>query len=170
MRRWIAPGLLAALLATASAGLAQTNTPTSTPTHTPTHTPTSTPTLTPTLTPTRTPAATHTPNNTLLQRGERLTGRRLSLLEDFSPAGKAADLGDIVSLGVRQVRLPATNATALGLTDVGTVTSILAFTASSGAAATKALLVEGTDFTVSGGDITPAGDASTQLWVITYRP
>lgn len=165
MRRGIALALIALLLA-ATPAIAQTETPTQIPTQTPTQTLTQTPTRTPTSTPT----ATNTPNVTLQHRGGLVTHRRLSLIKDFSPAAKAADLGELAQLSVRQVRLPATNATALGLTDVRVVTSILAYTTSSGAAATKALLVEGTDFTVANGDVTPTGNSAAQTWVITYRP
>lgn len=170
MRR-IARLLVAVLLAVAPVTVhAQADTPTQTPTLTPTQTPTRTPTLTPTLTPTSTPTSTPTINVTLEQRGALLTDKRVSLLRDYAPGAKAANFGEVLRLGTRQVRLPATNATALGLTDVRVVTSIVAFTTATGAAATKALLVEGTDFTVSGGDITPSGNSSAQTWVITYRP
>ena len=184
------------LLATMSAAVAQT--PTDTPTGTPTQTPTNTPTETPTETPTDTPTATNTPTDTPTQTptitatatktptftatptktpnrslqtpGTRLTTKLRSLLQDFSPAGKAAGVADLIGLCGRQRTLPATNATALGLTDVSTVTSVEAFVTTSGAPASKTLLLETVDFTVGGGDITPVGDHSAETWGITYRP
>jgi len=139
---------------------------------TPTQTPSSTPTDTPTPLSTNTPTFTATPtiNVTLQSLGKPLTERRRQLLNSFSPACKQADCAELSALGVRQVRIPATNATPLGLADVSTVTSILAFVASSGAPATQTLLQEPTDYTVGGGDVTPVGDHSSELWVITYRP
>lgn len=74
------------------------------------------------------------------------------------------------NLATKQVRIAATNAVALGLTDVSAVVSILAFVTSSGAASTKHLLDLTTDFTVASGDITPVGNHSSETWVITYRP
>jgi len=139
-------------------------------TATPTLTGTPTATLTPTKTLTPTPTKTSTPNDTLGQKGKLLTAGRMATIVDFAPGAKAAQLAEILQLAVRQVRLPSTNATALGLTDVGTVTSIEAFVLSSGAAASKALLTPGTDYTVHAGDVTPVGDHSSELWVITYRP
>lgn len=127
---------------------------------------TSTPTATPTNTPTRTP----TVNTSLQQRGTRLTKSRVDTLLSTSPAAKQGNMAEVLQLGVRQIRHRATNEVALGLTDIGTVTSILAFTTSSGAGATKTLLVEGTDFSVRAGDIVPIGDHSAETWVITYRP
>lgn len=167
MKRLVAL-LAVAILATATVALGQdTPTPTETATPTHTHTPTHTPTNTPTVTPTNTPNVTL---KDLAGSPGRLTAAQISDLVDFAPGAKRAGFDKIVRAGVRQVRLPATNATALGLRDVRVVTSIVAFVAADGAPATKALLAENVDFTVVNGDVIPAGDSSAQIWVITYRP
>lgn len=160
--------VLTAVLLLHTAAHAQTATPTRTATPTLTPTPTQTPT--PTRTPTPTPTPTLTPNLTLQTPAAPLNAKIRSLLNDYSPASKAANLASILGLASRQRTLPATNATALGLTDVTTVTSVEAFTTSTGAPATKTLLLQNIDFTVGGGDITPIGDHSAETWVITYRP
>jgi hypothetical protein len=146
--------------------LAQTDTPTVTATATPTATVTATGTITPT------PALAN------------LTTREGELLESYDPALKQAALATKIQslitavntlttasgVRVKQVKTAATNATALGLSDVGTVISIVAFTTSSGAIAAKGILAEGAgaDYTVAAGDVTPVGDHSSQTWVITY--
>jgi len=115
--------------------------------------------------------ATPTSNPSIKTPGTRLTTERMHQLTSFAGVGgKTGKLAELYSLAVRQIKRQGTNATALGLSDVDTVTSIIAFTTSDGAAATKALLVEPTDYTVGNGDITPVGDASAQTWIITYRP
>lgn len=179
--RMLVGALLAALVILPTWAEAQSPTvtegpATATPTEVPaTATPTHTATLTPTV-PTATPTHTHTPtitptiNVSRVQIGQRLTQARLNRLTNFCPGCRAGNLSEILQLGVRQVQVKATNATALGLEDVGVVTSILAFVNASGAPATQTLLIEGTDYTVADGDVTPAGDASAQTWLITYRP
>jgi len=165
MYQSIARLLIGALVLALSAGGAQAqDTPTTTPTVTPTSTPTFTATNTPTLTPT------HTPNTTLAKIGKPFNVETKRLLEGFSPAAKQLGLYDLLSLSVRQVRVPATDETALGLSDVGTVTSILAFDASSQDPASKGLLLQGVDYSVSGRDVIPIGDHSGEIWIITYRP
>lgn len=165
MKRFTAFAVLLGLLVAPAAFGQATSTPTMTPTSTPTITPTNTPTRTPTNTPTI------TPNLSLVTQGTRLTTARLSKLTDFSPAAKDAKLGEIVSLAVRQVRVLGTNAAAIpNLSDVGTVISILAFDKTTGAPATKTLLLPGTDYTVSSGVVTTTGDQSGNLLVVTYRP
>lgn len=106
-----------------------------------------------------------------------LTARALDFLNRGDPAMREGELGtllnslvDATNDRVKQVRIDATNAVALGLTDVGDVISILAFTTSGLAIASKALLDVTTDYAVAGGDVTPVGDHSAQTWVITYTP
>lgn len=127
------------------------------------------PPATPTFTPTRTPPPTYANPSTQV-KGQPVTDDRIGDIINFAPGAQRGDLAEILKLGVRQIKRQGTNATALGLTDVGTVTSILAFTTSTGAGATKTLLVEPDDYTVANGDITPVGDHSAQTWLITYRP
>ena len=119
-----------------------------------------------------TPTPTRTPNPSLQGTpGTRMSTARLHQLTDFvGVGGKTGRLAELLTLSLRQVKATATNETALGLRDIGTVTSIMAFTRSSGAAATKTLLTQPTDYTVANGDITPVGDHSLETWVITYRP
>lgn len=119
---------------------------------------------------TNTAVPTSTPNRSLRTPGARLTYKTRSLLQDFSPGAKAAGLADLIGLADRNRTLIATNATPLGLNDVTTVTTIEAFTTTTGAPAAKMLLLENIDFTVGGGDITPVGDHSAETWVIHYRP
>lgn len=166
----------AALLVCVSVAFAD-DTPTETPTDTPTQTPTIT--LTPTVTHTPTVTLTSTPTRTITPRvahqgGKPLIGRsgarRLDRMNNYAPAAKEADFADVAMHAVRQVRIQATNATALGLSDVRIVTSVLAVASATGNAATPLLLAEGSDYKVVDGDITPVGDHSTELWVITYRP
>jgi hypothetical protein len=96
---------------------------------------------------------------------------RLHQLTDFGGTGSVQGrLAELLSLMTRQTKVQATDGTALHLADVGTVLSIVAFTTSTGALARQSLLVEPTDYTVSDGDITPAGDHHLETWVITYRP
>ena len=155
--------LALALLLVAATAARAVDTPT--PTNTPTNTIAPTPTFTPVP-----PTATKTPNRSLQTPGSTLNQKTRSLLSNFSPASKAAQLDSLIGLASRQRTLPATNATPLGLTDVAVVTSVEAFVTSSGAAAAKALLLETIDFTVAGGDVTPIGDHSSQTWIVTYRP
>lgn len=68
----------------------------------------------------------------------------------------------------KQVVMPGTNATALGLLDVQSVNSILAFVAATGAPAAKTLLVITVDYTVANGDITLVTDQHLNKLVITY--
>ena len=75
-----------------------------------------------------------------------------------------------MTLAIRQVKRQGTNGAALGLKDVGTVTSIIAATTADGALATQTLLTEPTDYTVAHGDITAVGNHSSETWIITYRP
>lgn len=156
-------GVIAAATATAGAHATQTANAHATQTQvaagfTDTPTPSSTPTETPTANPALTP------------RGSGvLTSKKLHQATDFAGIGKDT-LIEALKLSVRQIKVIGTNATALGFADIGNVTSVIAFTTSSGAAATQALLVEGTDYTVANGDITPTGDARSQTWIITYRP
>ena len=82
----------------------------------------------------------------------------------------ALDLEEFLKHATRTIQIAATNATALGRRDIGTVVAIEAFTTSSGAPATKTLLHKYTDFTVGGGDVTPVGDHSAETWIIHYRP
>lgn len=142
-----------------------------TPTSTPTTTPTGTPTLTPTRTPTSTP--THTPNVTLVDpdtrkalKASRLSAAQKGLLNKYSPASSAADVANLFSLAVRQVRVSGVNNAALGLFDVGVVTSIMGI-ASNGAVTG---LIEGTDYTTANGDVTILTNQTANTLVITYRP
>jgi len=150
-----------------------TETPTSTPTRTPTSTATATPTRTPTYTPTSTATLTHTPtitptpNDTLVQRGTRFNSTTQQLLEGFSLSAKKLGFYNLLRLFVRQVRIPASNATALGLGDVGSVTSIVSFAADGTDAE---LMLPNTDYVVVGNDVVPVGDHSSEIWLITYRP
>jgi len=151
----------------ASATPTATGTATNTPTVTNTPTITGTPTITPTPTPTPTIVRAGAGGSSLLGRaGER----RLDRMNNYSSAAKEADLADIATSAVRSVNRLATNATAFQMSDVRTVVAIYAFVASTRAPATKTLLEENTDFTVSNGDITPIGDHSTEVWVVLYRP
>jgi hypothetical protein len=159
--------LTAAPLATQTAAAAGTQTAVAAATQTAagfTATPTPTATRTLTFTPT------NTPNRSLQTPSTRLTSKTRSFLQDFSLSAKAAGLGNLIGLCDRNRTLIATNATPLGLTDVTTVTTVEAFTTSTGAGAAKTLLLENIDFTVGGGDITPVGDHSAETWVIHYRP
>lgn len=131
---------------------------------TPTPTETPTPTVTPTGPPAQTP--TRTPNNTLAVRGAPLRAACLFLIAT-SPAFIAADFCTLLGLELREVRVPGTNATPLGLGDVTTVTSIKAH---NGAGTLLGLRREGIDFTSTRYDVTPIGDHSGELWVIDYRP
>ena len=119
-----------------------------------------------------TQTAAPTPQRSLLLRGQHLTKRRLDKLLASCPGCTAdqGNLADIIQLATRQVSKISTNATALGLDDVGVVTSILAFTTTTMAPASKMLPEYGVDYTVAGGEITPIGNHSTETWVITYRP
>ncbi len=97
--------------------------------------------------------------------------RRLELLESYDPALSQANLRGFIEESTKTVRVAATNATALGLTDVQSVVAIQAFVTASGAVAAKCLLDSGAgnDFTVANGDVTPVGDHSTETWLISYR-
>lgn len=160
--------LIAVLVLVAFAGSAfaqDTPTPANTATITRTPTVTSTPTRTPTLTPTR------TINPALTPAGQKVTGTdRLTKIIQAAPGAQAGNLAEILGLAARVIKIKATNATALGRTDIVRVKTILAFTTSTGAPATQTLLVEGTDYTVANGDVTPVGDHSAETWVIAYTP
>jgi hypothetical protein len=120
---------------------------------------------------------------------ELTRAQRLQMLNDYDPALHRADLGGLiaehdahlaandtelalqdtdVATRTKTVLIEATNAVALGLTDVTTVIAILAITTATGAAATKLLLDITTDYTVAAGDVTPVGDHSAETWVIHY--
>jgi len=181
---WLYIVLAAFILLIGNGRAAAQDTPTPTETVPPTATetavpPTATatavpPTATFTRTPTNTSTPTWTPNVTLQTPGTKLTARKLSIIDNSSPASKMAGLGEIVSLGVRQVRLPGQDGSgtpaSLGLSDVSVVTSIEAYVAADGSAASKVLLAETTDYKVIGGDIYLYSNQSANLLVITYRP
>jgi len=150
----------------AAAGFAQTAT--NTPTATPTLTPTATRTLTPTNTRTATPTVTNTANVSISEyTGKRLTAKRL---QDVNTYPERANLPDLFRGAIRSVMIGATNATALGRDDIGTVVGILCFNKTGRASCTKGLEEPGVDYTVANGDVTPVGDHSTELWLICYRP
>jgi len=87
---------------------------------------------------------------------------------------KLVDKGDLTILEgtgytMKQVVIAgAAASTALSLTDVVSVESILAFVTATGAPATKTLLAVTTDYTVASGDITCVTDQSANTLVITY--
>lgn len=145
--------------------------PTPTPTSTPT--PTDTPTRTPTNTPTVTPTPTHGAAVPTLTDDEKRQ------IDDFSPSNSAIGFArriltriiNSLNGATRMRRVAGTNATALSMEPASEVIAIMAFTTSSGAAASKALLDFTTDYTLSPttGAITPVGDHSTQTWLVHYR-
>lgn len=71
-------------------------------------------------------------------------------------------------LGVRVAQVAGVNADVLGMSGVGTVLAVLAFTTATGAPATKTLLAPTTDYTVADGDITAVGDLSGQTLLVIY--
>lgn len=132
--------------------------------HGQTATPTTAP---PTATPTHTPNVTRVdPDTRKALKATRLTSAQKELLNKYSPASSAADVANLFSLAVRQVRVPGVNNAALGLFDVGTVTSIVGI-ASNG---TVTGMIEGTDYTTANGDVTILTNQTGKTLVITYRP
>ncbi len=166
--------ILAALFVWTPEAFGQTPTATDTPVPTATATPTntatntSTPTFTYTSTPTRTPTVQGA--NTLDKRARPLTKARINALIGHSPGNAQSGLDEIVERALRGVRVMGTNATNLGLTDVGTVIEVSCYVLSSQAACTKAILLEGVDFTVSNHDIILGADQRLNLLVVKYLP
>jgi len=68
----------------------------------------------------------------------------------------------------KQAVVTGTNAAVVGLKDVVSVLSALAFVTATGAPATKTLLAITTDYTVAAGDVTTVTDQSANTLVITY--
>lgn len=154
------------------ASMAVAQTATNTPTATSTSTPTNTSTATNTSTPTPTSTPTVNPGQPVWTPALLSAARVTHLKYPRVPSLEVArgNILDLAVQGLRAVPILGTDATALGLRDVGSVAAILAFTASSGAGATKTLLVAGTDYTVANGDVTLVTDQSANLLIIFYRP